>query len=102
MKPRKECSVWTSIGAVICVIACIFSASGYYIDVWKNAYLFGHLSVSTTSSRRLVYKFNGGTCFSKIDAADAYLQMEVDGESKNLLTANTHRVYITLTVFRFS
>lgn len=33
----------------------------------------------------------GGTLFSKIDFADAYLQIQVDEESKQLLTINTHR-----------
>lgn len=47
----------------------------------------------------LFTKLYGGTCFSKIDAANVYLQMEVDEESKNLLTANTQRVYINLIVF---
>uniref|UniRef100_A0A5S6R6A2 RNA-directed DNA polymerase n=1 Tax=Trichuris muris TaxID=70415 RepID=A0A5S6R6A2_TRIMR len=34
---------------------------------------------------------NGGTVFSRIDFADAYLQIEVDEQSKELLTINTHR-----------
>ncbi|EYB94088.1 hypothetical protein Y032_0175g486 [Ancylostoma ceylanicum] len=34
---------------------------------------------------------NGGELFSQIDLADAYLQIEVDEESKELLTINTHR-----------
>uniref|UniRef100_A0A5S6QNW5 Reverse transcriptase domain-containing protein n=1 Tax=Trichuris muris TaxID=70415 RepID=A0A5S6QNW5_TRIMR len=34
---------------------------------------------------------NGGQYFSKIDLADAYLQVEVDEKSKELLTINTHR-----------
>ncbi|XGW10025.1 hypothetical protein V3C99_011919, partial [Haemonchus contortus] len=36
-------------------------------------------------------KLNGGTVFSQIDFADAYLQVEVDDDSKELLTINTHR-----------
>ncbi|PIO55911.1 hypothetical protein TELCIR_22699 [Teladorsagia circumcincta] len=36
-------------------------------------------------------KLNGGTVFSLIDFADAYLQVEVDDDSKELLTINTHR-----------
>ena len=39
----------------------------------------------------LFTKLNGGTCFAKLDLADAYLQMEVDEDSKNLLTINTHK-----------
>ena len=39
----------------------------------------------------LFTKLNGGTCFAKLDLADAYLQMEVDEDSNNLLTKNTHR-----------
>ena len=35
-------------------------------------------------------KLNGGKFFSQIDLADAYLQVEVDDESKPLLTVNTH------------
>uniref|UniRef100_A0A7I4YY53 RNA-directed DNA polymerase n=1 Tax=Haemonchus contortus TaxID=6289 RepID=A0A7I4YY53_HAECO len=36
-------------------------------------------------------KLNGGTTFTQIDFADAYLQIEVDDEAKELLTINTHR-----------
>ncbi|PIO65756.1 reverse transcriptase [Teladorsagia circumcincta] len=36
-------------------------------------------------------KLNGGTVFTQIDFADAYLQVEVDEASKELLTINTHR-----------
>ncbi|KIH66176.1 reverse transcriptase [Ancylostoma duodenale] len=36
-------------------------------------------------------KLNGGQLFSQIDLADAYLQVEVDENSKELLTVNTHR-----------
>ncbi|KHJ42924.1 hypothetical protein D918_07008 [Trichuris suis] len=34
---------------------------------------------------------NGGRLFSKLDFADAYLQVEVEDDSKELLTVNTHR-----------
>ena len=33
----------------------------------------------------------GGTNFSKVDLANAYLQMEVDEESRQFLTVNTHK-----------
>nr|VZI48759.1 unnamed protein product [Spirometra erinaceieuropaei] len=34
---------------------------------------------------------NGGTCFAKFDLAEAYLQIEITPESRELLTINTHR-----------
>jgi hypothetical protein len=34
---------------------------------------------------------NGGKIFSQIDFADAYLQVEVEEDSKDLVTINTHR-----------
>ncbi len=34
---------------------------------------------------------NGGTIFSQLDLSDAYLQIEVEEESKELLTIHTHR-----------
>ena len=34
-------------------------------------------------------KINGGTCFAKLDLADAYLQMEVDEDFKTFLSSNT-------------
>ena len=36
-------------------------------------------------------KLNGGICFTKIDFSDAFLQLEVDESSKELLTINTHK-----------
>ena len=36
-------------------------------------------------------KLNGGQLFTQIDLAEAYLQVEVDEESKEMLTINTHR-----------
>ncbi|PIO69170.1 reverse transcriptase [Teladorsagia circumcincta] len=36
-------------------------------------------------------KLNGGRYFSQLDLAEAYLQMEMDEESRSLLTINTHR-----------
>ena len=38
----------------------------------------------------LFAKPNGGICFAKIDLSDAFLQLEVDEDSKELLTINTH------------
>ena len=35
--------------------------------------------------------FGGGKDFSKIDLRSAYLQVEMDDESKTLLTLNTHK-----------
>lgn len=39
----------------------------------------------------LFAKLNGGRIFSKIDFSEAYLQVEVENQSKELLTINTHR-----------
>ena len=39
----------------------------------------------------LFASLSGGQHFSKIDLKNAYLQIEIDNESKNLLTINTHR-----------
>ncbi|CAH8589626.1 unnamed protein product [Dicrocoelium dendriticum] len=36
-------------------------------------------------------KLNGGKYFATLDLADAYLQLEVEPESRKLLTINTHR-----------
>ncbi|KER28001.1 hypothetical protein T265_13677, partial [Opisthorchis viverrini] len=47
----------------------------------------------------LFTKLNGGRCFAKLDLADAYLQIEVSDDSKELLTINTHRGF-NLTVCR--
>ncbi|CAH8655864.1 unnamed protein product [Dicrocoelium dendriticum] len=44
---------------------------------------------------------NGGTCFAKIDLADAYLQIEVAPESQPLLTINTHRGLLQYTRLPF-
>ena len=50
----------------------------------------------------LFIKLNGGTCFAKLDLADAYLQMDVDEDSKNLLTINTHRAYFNFAAFHLA
>ncbi|CAH8601572.1 unnamed protein product [Schistosoma rodhaini] len=39
----------------------------------------------------LFIKLNGGRYFSKLDLSEAYLQVEVDEDSRELLTINTHR-----------
>ena len=39
----------------------------------------------------LFVALNGGTLFSKIDLSEAYLQVEVDDESKKVLVINTHK-----------
>lgn len=39
----------------------------------------------------LFTKLNGGIYFAKPDLAYAYLQMEIDEESKNFLTINTYK-----------
>ncbi|CAH8556634.1 unnamed protein product [Dicrocoelium dendriticum] len=39
----------------------------------------------------LFAKLNGGKYFATLDLADAYLQLEVEPESRKLLTINTHR-----------
>ncbi|VDL95279.1 unnamed protein product [Schistocephalus solidus] len=38
----------------------------------------------------LFAKLNGGNCFTKLDLSDAYLQIEVTEESRELLTINAH------------
>ncbi|CAF3365123.1 unnamed protein product, partial [Rotaria sp. Silwood2] len=39
----------------------------------------------------LFVALNGGTLFSKIDFSEAYLQVELDNDSKELLVINTHK-----------
>jgi len=39
----------------------------------------------------LFHKLNQGCKFSKIDLVDAYLQIELDAESRNLVVINTHQ-----------
>ena len=39
----------------------------------------------------LLIKLNGGERFTKLDLAHAYQQLELDEESKEYLTINTHR-----------
>ena len=39
----------------------------------------------------LVHKLNGGTQFTKLDLADAYLQIRLDENSKQLVVLNTHQ-----------
>ena len=40
--------------------------------------------------------FKGCVTFSKIDLKQAYQQLELDDETKELLTVNTHEVYSNL------
>ncbi|PIO54458.1 hypothetical protein TELCIR_24179, partial [Teladorsagia circumcincta] len=45
-------------------------------------------------------RLNGGQIFSQIDLADAYLQVEVEEKSKEMLTINTHtRDYTVIIVY---
>ncbi|XP_062538458.1 uncharacterized protein K02A2.6-like [Armigeres subalbatus] len=46
---------------------------------------------STGFQKRVATKLNGCRYFSVIDLSDAYLQVEVDDDSKQLLTINTHQ-----------
>ena len=39
----------------------------------------------------LFHSLNRGSKFSKIDLADAYLQIELDDQSKTLVVVNTHK-----------
>ena len=39
----------------------------------------------------LFHKLNGGTKFTKLDLADAYLQIKLDESSKQLVVLNTHQ-----------
>ena len=41
--------------------------------------------------QELFHKLNGGVHFSKLDLADAYLQIELDKASKQLVVINTHQ-----------
>ncbi|VDL90372.1 unnamed protein product [Schistocephalus solidus] len=49
----------------------------------------------------LIILLNCGTCFAKLDLADAYLQIEVAPESRKLLTINTHRKLLQYTRLPF-
>ena len=46
-------------------------------------------------------KLNGGKIFSKIDLSDAYLQIEVEENSSELLCINTHRGIYTFNKLAF-
>ncbi|BHF85953.1 hypothetical protein SprV_1002913000 [Sparganum proliferum] len=46
-------------------------------------------------------RLNDGTCFDKLDLADAYLQIEIVPDSYELLTINTHRDLFQYTRLRF-
>ena len=39
---------------------------------------------------------NGGEKFTKIDLSDAYLQVQLDNDSKELLVINTHKGLISI------
>lgn len=44
-----------------------------------------------SNPRGIFVQFNGSAVFNIIDLSDAYLQLEVDDDSRNLLIINTHR-----------
>ncbi|KHJ76150.1 hypothetical protein OESDEN_24231, partial [Oesophagostomum dentatum] len=44
-----------------------------------------------TTAEEVFTKLNGGQLFTQIDFAEAYLQVEIEEESKEMLTINTHR-----------
>ncbi|BHF75786.1 hypothetical protein SprV_0501888300 [Sparganum proliferum] len=82
-------SVWTSQIVVVenpngsIRILAVFS-TGMNAPLTPNSYL---LPVSADFLTLL----NGDTCFSKVNLADAYLQIEVAPESREFLTINTDR-----------
>ena len=45
----------------------------------------------STNRAELFAKLKGGMQFSKLDMRDAYLQIELDDETKQLLVINTHK-----------
>ncbi|VDM00068.1 unnamed protein product [Schistocephalus solidus] len=49
----------------------------------------------------LFAKQNGRNCFAKLDLSEAYLQIEVAEESRELLTINTHRGWFQFTRLPF-
>ena len=48
-------------------------------------------TLSTPQSQRLVATLAGSTVFTKLDMSQAFLQLLLDDQSKELLTINTHK-----------
>ena len=76
-----------------CMYANLSSGSNDFLDAH-------HYPLPTTKD--IFTKISGGTCFAKIDLSDAFLQIEVDVDSKELLTINTHQGLLRYNQLTFS